>query len=173
MLIMPGESNMPLNHCCHCHMKLFLPARNTLLIKWSLLLSLPTTLSSSWQLCWQSLWCTQCCWHWPWASLPASPCTLILFVSFSFHCFPKTCSLFCAKKTLIYALNILSNKSQLHSRFLLFHSPSSHQLSDFYHITFVLPLFVQSTSVVWMCSWNSFACHCIMSGTYWSVSSAY
>lgn len=23
MLMMPGESNMPLNHCCHCHMKHF------------------------------------------------------------------------------------------------------------------------------------------------------
>lgn len=39
------------------------------------------------------------------------------------------------------------------------HSPSPHQHSDLYHITFVL-LFVKSTAVVWMCSWtssNSFA----------------
>lgn len=53
---------------------------------------------------------------------------------------------------------------------IFFFVPFSFQLSsssisclDFYHITFVLPLFVKSPFLVWMCSWtssNSFACHC-------------
>lgn len=168
---MPDESKTPLKSLLPVSHANFFLSRKTLLIKLSLLLSFPTTLSSPWLLCFQSSWCTPCLWHCPCASLPTSPYMLMPFVSFSFQHFWKTCFLCCAKKALISVLTVLSKKSQLQSQLLLFHSLSSHHLSDSYHTSFVLPLFVKSTSVVSMCSWtssNSFACHCSMSGTYWS-----
>lgn len=128
MLMMPDKSKIPLNHCHQCHLThqiVSLVIFPHCLHSASSALNLHGTHHASGIAA---------------ARLSGSPYTLMPFMRFLFLHFPKTCFLYCARKTLISALNVRSKKSQ--SCFPLFHSSSLCQLSDFYHITFVLPLCV-------------------------------
>lgn len=141
MLVMPEKFKIPLNHCHQCNLSYQIVS----------VVAFPCYLYHDTSAC--SLHGANLASGVDAAHLSGSPYTLMPFVRVSFLHFPKTCFLYCARNALIYALSVLSKKSHAFlSRFLLFHSPSSCQLSDFYHITFVLPLCVKLTSAVWMCS---------------------
>lgn len=152
-LMMPDKSKIPLNHCHQCH----LAYRIVSVAAFPHYLH-PHSSASSLHGAHHGI---------DTAHLSGSPYTLMPFVRFSFLHFLKTCFLHCAEKTLIAALNVLSKKGQ--SCFLLFHSPSSCQLT---FITLPLSsLYVSSWLLQfgWICS-NSFPCHCSMCGMFWSLS---